>query len=226
LPKPEDVPAVQYDDIYDKYPVEFDKIDGFGKPESIYLVTDAKERKEKVYKLRFNDGGTLTDFGQAEIRRNAYKRYVPDKYIERYVDYYSLLAEGIPDDWPTDSKGNKLTWYQDDWYLIEHPAFYEDIYVGELELFDYLNEKDKNGIVYKDRVPSITVWNKYVEYLDLVEGKPREDFRWENRDLDEWLLLTGKITVSIQEKRRRAKLSPQERVREELAEIERKLKEK
>jgi len=163
--------------------------------------------------LRRDANGKLNEFGRAEIERDAYKKFVPEKYVARYVDFNMLITEGIPADWPKDSKGNNLTWYEDDWYLMEHPAFYEDIYLGlfKLEKRDF------------SKVPSRTVWPKYVQYLDLVEGKPRDDFRLKNRDLDAW----GHKAFGwepIEEKRRRAHLSPAEKRKQELKEIEELLK--
>jgi hypothetical protein len=230
IPTVDEVPSVQYDDIYDQYkeqaiststPNPFDVVYGAGKPENIYYIEDAPKnpktgmtpREETVYNLRFNKDGTLTDFGKAEIRRNAYEIYVPDKYVDRYVDYYSLLADGIPADWPKDKSGNRLSWYGDDWFLIEHPAFYENVYLGLLE-----NEK-----IDFSKTPSREVFERYAQYVNLIEGQPRDEFRANEyqshgKDFEEWLLLAKKITTPIWEKKRRSKLSPSEIRRLEMQE--------
>nr|MDD5338422.1 hypothetical protein [Dehalococcoidales bacterium] len=129
-----------------------------------------------------------------------------DEYVDRYVSYYALLATGIPKDWARDKNGDRLSWYVDDCYLIEHPAFYENVYLGlmENEPIDFTN------------LPSREVFDKYSQYVNLIEGKPRDDFRAANRDLEEWLLLTKKVTTPIWEKKRRSKLTPAEQMAQEI----------
>ncbi len=230
IPLAKDVPAVQFDDIYDKFPEQFDILNGAGNPESIHFIEAGDEnprtgrtpREQVVYDLRFDKDGKLTDFGKAEIRRNGYEQLVPDNYIERWTDWGILNSEGRPDDWPETRTGTH-TWYEDDWYLIDHPSYYKTIYVGQMGLNDYLNEKDENGIAYKEKVPTREVFALYVQYEKLPEGKPREDLRWEHPELEAW----GQRKFgwkSITEKRRRAQLSQSERVEEELRRLEEILK--
>jgi hypothetical protein len=206
---PDKVPSIQYDDIYDQYQDDFERMEGLGDNKSEFYIEDTKERDKARNDLRFKEDGTLTDFGIAEIRRNAYGDYIPDEYVERYVDYYKIAKEGIPQDWPKDRNNNTLTWYNDDWYLFEHPKFYEDIYLGILE----------NEPIDFEKLPTREVFNKYVEYVNLIEGKPREDYRFNNRDLEEWLLLTKKVTTPIWEQKRRVRLTPGERRQEEINEL-------
>uniref|UniRef100_A0A6M3J4P9 Putative structural protein n=1 Tax=viral metagenome TaxID=1070528 RepID=A0A6M3J4P9_9ZZZZ len=221
IPLPKDVPAVQFDDIYDQYAEQFDRLEGAGKQESIYFIPDKDERIQTTYDLRFDKNGKLTPFGKAEVRRTGYKDFVPEKYIERYTEWGTINKEGIPTDWPKDGQGNNLTWYEDDWYLIDHPNFYNDVYVTLLE-YSPAEKRDKDAQLAK--VPTPKVFNLYARYVKLVEGKPREDLRFNNHDLDDWLLLTGKVTTSISEKIRRSKLTPSEKAREGLKEIEELLK--
>ena len=123
-------------------------------------------------------------------RMQAYKIYVPAELVEDYVDYKAAQGEG----------------YEDDWWMMEHPDFYKEIYLGILG-----NERKD----YR-KVPTREVFTKYQEFLGLIEGKPRDDFRWDNRDLDDWLVLKFGYTP-IMEKRRRAALTPAERLAEEVA---------
>ncbi len=211
---PEKVPNIAYDDIYDQYRQEFERLEGLGDNKSDFYIENVDARDKARQEMRFKDDGTLTDFGIAEIRRKAYGDYIPDEYIDRYVDYYKILNEGTPQNWPTDKSGNKLTWYEDDWYLIEHPEFYEKVYLGLMEL-----EKRDFSIV-----PTRAVFDKYVEYSNLITGKPRDDFRWDEyknngKDFENWLLATGKVTTPIWEKKRREELTPKERVREEMQDM-------
>lgn len=370
LPLPKDVPAVQFDDIYDQFPEQFDRIDGADKPEDFYFVenpivtdpvtgeavaytdpiTGRTPREQATYELRFSPDGKLTEFGTAEIKRKGYRFFVPEKYIDRFVEFDSLNAEKRQVDYPDD-----MTWYGDEWYLFDHPLFYKDIYVGLLELedvnfdnvpnskwrglwednieldFQYMGASDNKSEFYKadeddrtkyreqllttnpkyrqdkhkrdglllklpdntlddyvgyyeipftDKAKSIDpffkdnpnetyyeddwyliehpefyknmlalrdsagepVWNQkskdkqlakvptrkvhalYKEYLDLIKGKPREDLRFDHRDLDAWLLLTGKVTVPISEKIRGGSLTPQERLAEDVKKMEERLK--
>ncbi len=215
---PEKVPSVQYDDLYDQYQADFSRMEGMGDNKSKYYIENVKDREKARESLRIKNG-KLTDFGKAEIRRNAYGMYVPDEYVDRYVDYYSLLSEGIPKDWPRDRTNNRLSWYGDEWYLKEHPAFYENVYLDLLE----------NEPIDFTKTPSREVFDKYTQYVNLIEGQPRDEFRAKEyaahgKDFEDWLLLTKKITTPIWEKKRRSKLSPSERRREEMEERIKKIK--
>jgi hypothetical protein len=210
---PDRVPSVQYDDIYDKYEADFVRLDGMSDYKSEYYIEDPEARQRAREEMRFKDG-KLTEFGLAEIRRDAYGQYVPDEYIERYVDYYKIVAEGAGESWPKDRNGNRLTWYEDDWYLIEHPAFYEDVYLGQLEL----EERDFS------KVPSKEVFQKYALYVKMVTDTERKNYRARNPDLEKWLLKTGKATTPISEQRRRKNLTATEQNAEDLAELRERIK--
>ncbi|OGN90386.1 MAG: hypothetical protein A2158_05695 [Chloroflexi bacterium RBG_13_46_14] len=203
------VPSVQYDDLYDQYKDDFDKMDGLAYFKSPYYVEDPKKRKVIAESMRLDSQGNITEFGRAEILRKAYGDYIPDEYAERYTDYRVVLLEGIPNNWPEDRNGNTLTWYEDDWFLQSNPNFYETIYLGMLGL-------DK---VDFSKVPSPKVFEKYAYYTSLPKGKRREDYRRNNLDLEEWLIKTKKVTTSIQEKKRRSELTPGEKLEEDLEKV-------
>jgi hypothetical protein len=76
------------------------------------------------------------------------------------------------------------------------------------------------------KVPSRDVFQKYAHYVNLTEGKPRDDYRWENPDLEEWLLLTKKVITHIKEQRRRAGLTSKEKKAEDIKKLEDMLKRK
>ena len=210
---PDTAPSVQYDDIYDQYAGQFEKLEGLADNKSKYYIEDPEEREKARDALRFKDG-KLTEFGLAEIKRQAYANYIADEYIERYAGYYKVLAEGRPENWPKDRNGNKLTWYEDDWYLQEHPEFYENVYLGVLELEP----------VDFSMLPSREVFQKYAVYSGLPEGKRRDDYRAANRDLDKWLVAAGIVTTPIGEKTRRSHLTPAEQKAEEVAKLRERLK--
>lgn len=221
LPNPSKVPAVQYDDIFDKYALYFDEVENNGKPESDWFEPDEAKREARDKALRFDKKGRYTDFGLAELERNAYGKFIPTRYskdanmaesvirdspIKDYAGYYKILGEGKPKNW-TSLSGADLPWYDDDWFLIDHPDFYKEVYLGVLK-----NERRD----YR-KVPTKQVFAKYLIYLnDRVSGKPREDYRWDNPDLDAWGVLAFGWKP-IKEQSRKAALTPQERLAEEVA---------
>jgi len=98
-------------------------------------------------------------------------------------------------------------YFEDDWWLQAHPDYYKEVYLGVMG-----NERKD----YR-KVPTRAVFAKYLVYLKKVTGKPREDYRRENPDLEDWLLLRGYVQQSIKEKDIRDKLTPTEKLAEELA---------
>uniref|UniRef100_A0A6M3IQX0 Uncharacterized protein n=1 Tax=viral metagenome TaxID=1070528 RepID=A0A6M3IQX0_9ZZZZ len=219
LPDPTTIPSVRFDEITEEYQDEFDLIGSSGDFSNIKsdqwkddtfkdTRTGLTEREQATYDLRFDKDGKLTDFGKAEVRRNGYGMFMPEDYIERWVDYGIQEKEGRPTNWPTTRTGIH-TWYEDDWYLKEHPKFYE-VLKGIMRKIqpDWHMDRDAE---YWSKVPTRDVFDLYVIYEKNPSGKPREDLRYDNSDLEKWLLLTGKVTKPIKEKRRRASLSPSEK---------------
>jgi len=205
IPKPEDVPAVQYDNIYDENKADFDRLEGLADNESEHYIVDEDERERERNSMRFDNEGKYTAFGLAELRRNAYGKFVPEQYIEAYVGYYTIIGEGKPDNWKLDT-GTDL-WYADDWFLIENIEFYRDVY------------RDQFGNEKKDfsKVPSREVFNLYLDYLAQPHLKAKDDFRMANPALDAWLVLKFDYTP-VSEKVRRENLTAYERFIEEWAE--------
>jgi ubiquinone/menaquinone biosynthesis C-methylase UbiE len=205
---PDQIPAVQYDELTELWQDEFNEIEGLSDRESRFFVEDPDKRDEARDAMRFRDG-KLTLFGKAEIEREAYYKFVPEKHIQSYVGYYSLLAEGKPDTWPEDE-----SWYEDDWFLIENRDFYKEVYLGIL----------KNDRKDYRKVPTREVYKKYLVYQGLPEGKRRDDYRFDNLDLDAWLVRKFGY-VSITEQKRREELTPREEMAEREKEFEESLEE-
>ncbi len=214
IPKPEDVPAVQYDDIYDEWKDEFTKLEGLADNESKFYIEDVATRDAARQAMRFDTEGKYTAFGLAEMKRNAYGEFVPIEYtdpqavgnpIEDYVAYYKIIGEGKPKNWKLDT-GTDL-WYEDDWFMMEHMDFYRDIYrdlIGN-EKWDFT------------KVPTREVFDDYLTYIALPHLKAKDDFRWVKRELDAWLVIKFDYTP-IAEKKRREDLTTRERFIEEWAE--------
>ncbi len=95
-------------------------------------------------------------------------------------------------------------------------------------MVDFYKAMLKQGIFTERRdfikVPPREVFEKYQKYLDLPQGKRRDDYRWDNLDLDAWLVLKFDYTPIV-EKRRRAELTPTEKATEEIQEREREFEE-
>ena len=98
-------------------------------------------------------------------RRDAYKAFVPDDQIEKYV-----LWKNIPT-----GEGNE---YQDEWFMMENMDFYGLVFKGILgrAKMDFL------------KVPTREVHAKYQDYK-LMSTQGKRNFRIENPDLEEWLVL-------------------------------------
>lgn len=202
IPKPREVPVIQYDDIYDQFVDDFERLEGLADNESEFYIEDTNAREIARNALRFDGSGRYTEFGLAEIRRNAYGAFVPEQYIDAYVGYYKLIGEGKPRNWKLNT-GTDL-WFDDDWFMMENIEFYRQVYIG---LFG--NEKWDFT-----KVPTREVFNLYLTYLSLPHLKSKDDFRWNNRELDAWLVLKFDYTP-IADKRRREELTPYERFLEE-----------
>lgn len=209
LPDPDKVPDVQYDRIYEMWEDDFDKLEGLRDHKSPYYIEDIDKRDKAREAMRFKEG-ELTDFGLAEIRRNGYGKFVPEKHIEGYVGFYSIKK---PDNWEATTK--QKHWYEDDWFLMERPKFYEEIYKGLLgnESLDF------------SKVPSREIFVKWLVYKAFTTQYDRDTYRLENPDLDDWGVLAGIWTTTMSEQRRRARITPSERFLEDVAKRERAFKE-
>jgi len=152
-----------------------------------------------------------------DLRVKAYDEKLPFEHIDGYVQYYTLDAKG----------------YAQERYLKANPEFYKEM---------------KSRLGWKtdikwDWIPTEKVETSYDEYNELDTGRrvgmfglsltEREELRYNNRDLDAWLVLTDKVSKPIEEvfKEREAiirkkDLTPAERARQSIEERRRKLRER
>lgn len=202
IPKAEDVPAAQYDNIYDSYRVDFERLEGLSDNRSEHYIEDPVERVAARDALRFDAEGRYSDFGLAEVRRNGYGKFVPEQHIEAYVGYYKIIGEGKPENWALNT-GTEL-WYDDDWYLMENPDFYTQVYVG-------LQGNERKDFT---KVPTRDVFTEYLAYLQQPTLFAKDAFRLGHLEFDAWLVLKFGYTP-ILEKRERAEMSAYERFQEE-----------
>lgn len=197
LPDPKKVPAIQYDEIYEANKEQFDKLWGLGDHTSEYYIEDPDKRDKAREAMRRDARGNLTEFGIAEIRLSAYANLFPEDLIDTYVAYYSLERKG----------------YADEWFLMEHSKFYN-------------TAKKLLGWQPRDftKVPTRAVWAKYVVYQGLPLGQVRLDFRAQNPDLEEWLVSAKGYKPLADRGDEGADLSRWERLAEELASLEERLR--
>jgi len=123
---------------------------------------------------------TLTPEEEHKVR--AYEKKVPLEHIDNYVAYYSLeRPEGVE------------RWYEDDWFLMENADYYQNVYLGILgnQRADFRN------------VPTRAVYSKWIRYNDLPYGKARDQFRLDNKDLDEWGVNAGIWAMTMTEQRKK-----------------------
>lgn len=192
-----EIPDVRYDEITKEFQVDFNKWDDYGDSEHPAYLPSIEDKDDPSYKngreyaraqLKLEDG-KITPFGKATIEREAYRKFVPEKHIQNYVSYYSLTAEGKPDDWPKNE-----SWYEDDWWMQEHKEFYREVYLGVL----------KNQRKDYRTVPSKKVWDLYLSYKRAFEGTGRKLFRWRTYQrgetgLEDFLIDKGYTPIYEQE---------------------------
>lgn len=126
--------------------------------------TESERAAKREQILRDN-----SDFARARREREAYGLFLPEDLVDDYTDWYEVEKE--------EGMDYSAGWYEDDWFLMEHGDFYNKMV--ELGIWQ---PKDFS------KVPTRKVYMLYKTYLGLPTGKPRNDFRVKNPDLDAWLV--------------------------------------
>jgi hypothetical protein len=135
-----------------------------------------KTTEEKQAFLKSNP-----EYADDRLRRDAYGKDFPTPLIETYVEYYKIPDKST-DDWYKEHSSE--SYYEDDWFLMEHPDFYKAMF----ELGIWTKPRDFT------KVPSREVYRLYRTYLGKSKGQAKLDFRVQHPELDGWLLLTKKVT--------------------------------
>jgi len=189
----EKIPDEQYDIIYDKWADMFTAYD------------EVKGTAEEMAEARRRMLIAYPEFAIDRLRRIAHGRLIPNQHVEAYAEYYTLLFDGKP--------AFVETWYDDDWFLMEHKDFYNTMVSMEL-----WKPKDFS------KIPTREVFKLWQVYLTLPRGSPRIGYRAANKELDDWLFLTGKVSQTIPEKERQKEIGKwgvwAEKYREYLTKIE------
>lgn len=221
---PLDVKELPYDEIYENYKDLFksyestgdkysrmseDEINKIRKPTDIQYADWAKktpgQKREKLASIDreriFNENPA---FKEAYYRRQAYGKLFDEKYVNNYVTYMLLPKKG----------------YADERFLKSHMEF-------------YLYAKKKIGWTEDipwNKIPSEAVeklWDEYQILQDRKVGQAALDsFRSGHLDLDDWLYITGKVTVRITDKVRKWRLTSHEKFERDFEEMIKELREK
>lgn len=133
-------------------------------------------------------------FAEARYRVQAYDYGLPEKHHGDYVEWYISDELKKPDDWAYDD------WWEDDRFLMEHPEF-EDAMVQLYKNTDgahgWKEKRDFSGI------PGKKIEGLYQQYQDIKGDDASYErllFRYEHRDLDEWMFDTDRVSETMVEK--------------------------
>ncbi len=177
-------------------------------------ILDANEGKEENIATQnyLFPGGQPTPYAIARYTRNAYEAGVPSNYISDYADYYTNPALIKPDDYPVNT-----SFWEDDWWMMEHPDFYKEVYMNP----DYW-DKPHERWDYRLVPPTRAIGADYIGYKRLLEqdapGMTLDQYRFDHRAMDEWGVSVGIWEMTMSEKRRHKGLTPLERAKEEASE--------
>lgn len=230
IPRPEDVPDAMFDIITKQFQDQFDELENLADHTSVYYIEDATARKARAKALRFS-GGRYTEFGLAELRRNAYKLMVPKEQVDNYVEFNRIKGEGKPRGYP-----QALAYWEDSWFMLEHLDFHNNIWVKLLGNQPYPTtiRTNEDGIEYlvnkggevSQTPPTREIGAKYITYKKLETQIEREQFRIDNPDLDEWGVAVGIWSGTMTEKRKQLGLTEEEKARKAREERDKKFWEK
>ena len=110
------------------------------------------------------------EFRDDRRRLQAMEYEFPEDLIPAFVDWYNI---GKPGDYQYDY------WYEDDWFLMEHPEFSQAM----LDWGIWTRERDFS------KVPTREVWELFKQWKELPLGSARREFEARHPDLDMWLHL-------------------------------------
>lgn len=148
-----------------------------------YLNKDARDAAIAEERAEYLDG--KPEYEKARYKVEAYSlkdksfNPFPEELIDEYVDWKTNPDLKKPDDWD-----DNLGWYEDDWYLQEHPELHQ-------ALVDYGNYKELRDFT---KVPTKEVFGLYREYLEITDkdgkadAQARLNFRHEYPELERWLV--------------------------------------
>jgi len=161
------VPDAQYDVISHEWEELFEEYENV-------IGTESERELAREAILRDNP-----EFRKARRRREAYGKFIPEERVEDYVEYYEIPPKSS-DDWY--DRNTSEVYYEDDWFLMEHPEFYAIMIDPEIMGEDAWQPRNFEG------VPTRDVFKKYKRYKDMESVKSRLWYRCHNEELDDWLV--------------------------------------
>ena len=172
-----------------------DQYKGMGDRNSPFYIPDETMRERSRAQLLKDNYAYADD----RRRRDAYGLKLSDKIIEDYVTWFDIVK-------PKNYDPN-LPWYDDDWYLMEHKAFYEEmVNLGKIEKKDF------------SKVPTREVFSLYLLYLKEMPGNDRMQFRLDHPELDDWLVEAGGYEPAKKPKKKE-KTDPWDELRRKIWEL-------
>ena len=151
------------------------------------------------------------EYHKKRFERDALKINFPR--VEEYVTWYTDPSLRRSDDLDA-----SLPFYEDDWYLIEHPEFNKAMRDADL----FTTRRDFRLVPMENGEPDRVVGRKYIEYLSIKNNQAaRDQYRLNNPDLDNWGVSVGIWVRTMSEQRRREEQTATEKFKETIAEGER-----
>ncbi len=138
------------------------------------LTDDGSGWNEQVLRLNVELRGLDEDSEQFRVltyKKKAFEIDFSEPLIDTYVEWYTSATLKKPEDF-------KLGWYEDDWFLIEHRDFYQEMLAKGV----FAERKDFR------KVPTREVFDLWVIYNSLPRGTVRKDYRLKHPDFDDWLV--------------------------------------
>jgi hypothetical protein len=180
---PTKIPDKRYDEIYTQFQPLFDQWDSYGQGTSPNYIANPDDRTKARDTLLAQN----PDFKKARWEQDAYLLFIgQEKFVPDYLGYKDITDKGKP--------AGQTYWFEDDWYLLDHPEFYKTMVTnGQWQERDF------------SKVPPRDVYELYQIY-DAIIGDPktsranaRLEFRRRNPKLDAWLVLIGAVSQPIEE---------------------------
>jgi hypothetical protein len=157
---PSTVPNIEYDQLYQQYQELFDAF-----TERADTNLGVVKWSDEMVETGVWDQETAETFKYVYYRRQAWEYFMPNKYVDNYVEYYLLPQTG---------------WAQER-YLAENLEFYYKI----------KEVKEWTDTIEFDKVPSEDVEELYYIYINdpqvSATANTRLNFRYENPLLDDWM---------------------------------------
>jgi len=177
------VPDKRYDQIYMEFQDLFEEWESYGQGTSPNYISDKERRAEVREGLLIRN----PDFQKARWEQDAYLLFIgQEEFVPDYVGYKGITAKGKPS-W-------EKYWFEDDWYLMEHPEFYKEMVdKGEWQ------PKDFSKVPPRDVYKMYLVYDQIIGSAEMGKIAARREFRRSHPKLDAWLFLIGAVSKTIEQ---------------------------